>query len=65
MVEIPEGMREVQISLEQRDKPIFCLIIETEGAETVDPSTWYYDIWRVLKDGVYPEGANTKTRVTL
>ena len=63
MVEIPEGMNEVQISIEQRDKPAFCLAIEIEGVEMVDPSTWYYDIWRVLKEGVYPEGANRKTRV--
>ena len=44
MVEISEGMNEVQISIEQRDKPALCLAIEIEGAETVDPSTWYYEI---------------------
>ena len=44
MVEIPEGMNEVQISIEQRDIPTLCLVIETEGAEIVDPATWYYDI---------------------
>ena len=44
MVEIPEGMNEVHISIQQRDKPTFCLVIETEGAEIVDQSTWYYDI---------------------
>ena len=60
MLEIPERMKEIHISIERKGKPTFCLAIKIVGVETVNSSTWYYDIWKVLKDGIYLEGANKK-----
>lgn len=65
MVEIPEGMKAVHIVIEQRDTPAFCSAIESEEGKVVDSSTWYYNIWRVLKNGKYPEGVDKKTSSSL
>lgn len=65
MVEIPEGMKAVHIVIEQRDTPAFCSAIESKEGKVVDSSTWYYNIWRVLKNGKYPEGVDKKTSSSL
>ena len=65
MIEIPEGMEEIVLSVKKRPSPAYCLTIEFEPEETVDPLAWYYDIWNLLKKYQYPEHADKKTRVTL
>ena len=44
MIEIPEGMEEIVLSVRKRPSPTHCMAIESESEETVDPSVWYYDI---------------------
>jgi len=66
MVDMSEGITMTPFQVQKQDKPTHCYHIEL--ASTEDPelaNCWYYDIWRLLKHGRYPEGSNKKDRATL
>ena len=65
MIEIPEGMEEIVISVKKRFGLAYCMAIEFEHEEEINPSALFYDIWNLLKNSQYPDQTDKKTRITL
>ena len=45
MVEIPGEQKDIQIQIQKRSSPAFCLSLRIEEERIIDPNVWYYDIW--------------------
>ncbi|KAM7497492.1 hypothetical protein LguiA_021906 [Lonicera macranthoides] len=65
MIEIPGEKEEIQIQIQKRANSVFCLSLDVESGNVVEPSVWYYDICHLLKHNEYPPNTNKATRVAL
>ena len=65
MVEIPGEQADIQIQIQKRSSPAFCLSLKIKKERNIDPDVWYYDIWNLLKENIYPTNADKAIRIAL
>lgn len=63
MINIPEGMTELPLTIETRAEPAYVMAVEDADPEDNEP--WYIDILKYLKNTEYPPNLSAKEKRAL
>lgn len=54
MINIPQGMAELHLTIETRSEPTYVMVVDDDGDDQDETEPWYTDIYKFCKDGEYP-----------